>query len=146
MGDGQLCGCKFVDERFEALLKQKLNDVGKWSRLPQKYFEEMKDRHWERGIKLVFDHRRQQRKIEIPAVCFDPVEIARLFDEKGGLPDLLITAEDIESLFKPIFSKIFKMIEAQIMSKNGRRGLGLEPKVSTITQTVFFSQALHCAK
>lgn len=65
-GSGKLCGAVFLDQDFEALMKQWIGDA--WN-VPDSVIKTLMSTQWENGIKRGFDGKDRNWKITLPYEC-----------------------------------------------------------------------------
>lgn len=65
-GSGKLCGAVFLDQDFEALMKQWIGDA--WN-VPDTVIKTLMSTQWENGIKRGFDGKDRNWKITLPYEC-----------------------------------------------------------------------------
>jgi hypothetical protein len=67
-GSGKLCGAVFLDQDFEALMKQLVGDA--WN-VPEAVIKDMMNTQWENGIKRGFEGQDKTWKITLPYECIE---------------------------------------------------------------------------
>ncbi|KAH7329328.1 hypothetical protein B0I35DRAFT_473943 [Stachybotrys elegans] len=100
-GDGGLCGAVFLDEAFDDKLKRKV-PRSIWSELGREGRRDIKNTHWENGIKTQFRNDGTPWKILLP------------FVENGQPVQLTFTNEEVLRIFKPVVGQVYKLVFDQI--------------------------------
>ena len=67
-GSGKLCGAVFLDQEFEALMKQVVGDA--WN-VPESVIKTFMNSQWENGVKRGFEGQDKSWKITLPHECVE---------------------------------------------------------------------------
>ncbi|KAJ4193204.1 hypothetical protein NW755_003191 [Fusarium falciforme] len=126
-GTGGLCGSTFIDEELEARIRNRLSC--KWGQISQSGIKEMLKGDWELSIKPQYKPGKGNKEyvVSIPAEAYQKDN--ELFDDMTREPFIKkgrihLKGCHIEQVFEESFSKIDKLIEAQIL-KAKKQGLSL---------------------
>ncbi|RMJ12396.1 hypothetical protein CDV36_007943 [Fusarium kuroshium] len=126
-GTGGLCGGIFIDEAFEAMIKNRLGR--KWNQISQSGIKEMLKGDWELSIKPQYKpgNGKKEYIVSIPAEAYQKDD--ELFNDMTQEPFIKrgrihFKGSHIEKAFAEPFAKIDELIEAQIL-KAKKQGLSL---------------------
>jgi hypothetical protein len=126
-GKGKLCGAIFVDERFQAMIQDRLSS--KWDKLTPTSIKRLMNNDWEYGIKRSFDGDATKIwTVQLPPEAVPRVGgVNRLDRRKGDLPivkgQIQLDASRVEELFAPVVGEISQLVNEQrnqVLAKEGK--------------------------
>jgi hypothetical protein len=126
-GKGKLCGAIFVDERFQAMIQDRLSS--KWKKLTPASIKNLMHNDWECGIKRSFDGDASKIwTVQLPPEAVPRVGgVGRLDQRKGDLPivkgQIQLNANRVEELFAPVVGDISQLVKEQrnqVLAKEGK--------------------------
>ncbi|KAF1850457.1 uncharacterized protein K460DRAFT_422933 [Cucurbitaria berberidis CBS 394.84] len=100
-GQGKLCGAVFLDQDFEALMKQLVGDA--WN-VQRSAIKDMMNAQWENGIKRGFEGQSKDWKIRLPYECI----------ERGAPHIITLNQGHIREIFDNVISQIQELVNDQI--------------------------------
>lgn len=109
-GTGDLCGAVFLDEDFQALMKQLVGNT--WNVDDSNIQEIVRDR-WEYGIKRQFVGQDRQWRITMP---YDAVKT------HGAPPEITLNKGHVNDIFDSVVSKVRALVNQQIDLVEAREG------------------------
>ncbi|KAF3051884.1 hypothetical protein E8E11_011099 [Didymella keratinophila] len=107
-GLGKLCGAVFLDQEYEACIKQRIGR-GAWE-VSRPAITQFLNNSWENGIKRNFDGKRRDWPINLPYEC----------TQRGAPHQLTLNHETVLDIFDHVTSQVRSLVNGQISAINRR--------------------------
>lgn len=101
-GTGSLCGGIFLDQDFEALLRNRIGNKI-WDQIPHSEIRKTMVLNWEHGIKQQFDGTPRDWTIDLPPQC----------SKRGEYPRITLESGHVEEVFENVTTQIEGLVSQQ---------------------------------
>ncbi|KAH6629649.1 hypothetical protein C7974DRAFT_394938 [Boeremia exigua] len=108
-GSGKLCGAVFLDQEFEAFMKQTITSA--WD-VPSPVLKAFMNQYWENGIKRGFSGKPRSWKLSLPFECI----------ERGAPPQINLEHGYVLDIFEDVTTQIRALVNEQIRAVEEKEG------------------------
>ncbi|KAF2127837.1 actin-like ATPase domain-containing protein [Dothidotthia symphoricarpi CBS 119687] len=108
-GSGKLCGAVFLDQDFEAFMKQLVGEA--WD-VPDSVIKGVMSAQWENGIKRGFEDQDRNWKITLPYDCVT----------RGAPPFISLDRGHVREIFDDVVSQVRSLVNDQVSAVEEKTG------------------------